>query len=79
MNETLQKFYVTKYALTSGIMQVKGRQSTSCPEMLVVNMGNNRMDYFHGKAWHTTREAAVARAKLKSLEKQIKKITALKF
>lgn len=76
--------WVTKYALTDGIlkMQVEDCFDTS-PNM--VQKINGPQAWFHGKDWHRTYEAAIARAeemrtaKLESIEKQRARISALEF
>ena len=77
-------YYITKYSLTSGIMEIDGKISEGCPTMLCpIERGSH--NYFHGEEFHETREAAIAHAeemrinKLKYLNKQMKKISALKF
>jgi len=81
------KAFVTKYALTSGIIEVDGEVSENHPTMLTVReaSGMPYMNHHHGKDWHSTREDALARAeemrkaKLISLAKQVKKISNLEF
>jgi len=82
--------WVTKYALTSGIVEYDA-QTSHQPNMVVVpahddDKGHALLtQYFHTPDWHTTREAAVARAeemraaKLKSLTAQIAKLSKLTF
>lgn len=66
------KVYCTKYLFTSGIQEIEVEQS--CFYL-----------YGQGKEWHKTKESAIARAeemrikKLKALDKQMKKISAMKF
>lgn len=79
------RVYITKYALTEGIMERDGEETGS--GMVRVPTGHCFPEhaYFHRNEWHTTREAAVARAeqmraaKLKSIEKQQRRILALTF
>jgi hypothetical protein len=73
--------WITKFALTMGILE---KQVELCnPTMIKVPEGDGA--YYHGIDWHRTREAAIARAKemqaakLKSIDKQRKRIAALKF
>lgn len=78
----MQKIFVTKYALSSGIFEceaeIEGGMATYRGE-------DTYKEYFHGKNWHSSLEAAVERAeemrikKLKSLDKQMKKISAIDF
>jgi len=78
------EIYSTKYALTSGITK---HDAEITNDMAVVKNRNSLPMFFHGEGteWHRTREQAVLRAeelrikKLKSLDKQIKKISALNF
>lgn len=64
-------YYITKYALTLGIVKIFGEECDT-PRMIKCGPGV----YFHGNEWHTTIEAAEARvaamvqAKLKSLRRQ---------
>ena len=64
-------YYITKYALTAGIMKVFGEE---CDIPGMINCGPGV--YFRGSEWHTTIEAAEARvaamvqAKLKSLSRR---------
>lgn len=75
--------YVTKYALTTGVYSaeadVKGDMAVQRAN------GSGFTQYFHGNDWQLSENDALARAeemriaKLKSLDKQMKKISALKF
>lgn len=75
--------YVTKYALTSGILKVM-LEETDAPGM-VKDTRQRYATYYHGNDWWRTREDAVKRAeamrqdKLKSLRKSIAKLEALDF
>lgn len=77
------KFYITRYALSMGIKTVVAEDpaNSKWPHMLTVT----GFGAFHGKDWHRTPEAALARAeemrtaKLKSLEKSMKKVAQLTF
>jgi hypothetical protein len=83
------KFWITKYALTSGIFEAEGEICESVNiDMIKVNRGGRRYDEtFHGegKDWHKSVESANYRAmamrdaKIISLEKQINKLKNLKF
>lgn len=83
MSETIT-IYVTKYALTDGISVEAGRD---CGNGMVERLAEEwkYSPYLQGKDWHRTMDAAVKRAeemrvaKIKSLEKQIAKLRALKF
>ena len=82
------KVYITKYLFTEGIQEREVRQSDSYRDMVSLYPVPGRCSMnFHGEGseWHRTREGAVARAlqlqqaKIKSLEKSIAKIKAMKF
>lgn len=78
--------YITKYAITTGVYSaeadVKGDMAVQRVQRA---KGSGYAQYFHGKDWHLTEDEALDRAeemriaKLKSLDKQMKKISALKF
>ncbi len=79
--------YITKYALSVGVYKVDGEQNGA---MFIqpADREDGRSyypQYFQGKDWHLTEELALARAeemriaKLKSLDKQMKRVSALKF
>ena len=78
------KAWITKYALTEGIEVV---DAEVCGEGNMIAYGNvgYGSQYAHGKDWHRTPEAALARAeemrkaKISSLRKSIAKIEALTF
>ena len=78
------KFWVTKYALSHGILDVNGEVSENCSTMMCYK-SNGQEICVHRQEWHTTKESANAQAnkmvknKIVSLEKQIKKFKALKF
>ena len=81
------KYYITKYVLTQGILEREGNvwrddvKTINVKEEGALNGGSLYFKPF----WHDTREEAIAHAeklreaKLKSIEKQIKKIKTLKF
>lgn len=77
------KVYITKHALTSGIVE---REAELCNENMIVTV-EKWPAYYHGKGkeWHLSHESAVKRAeemrqkKIESLKKQMKKIENLKF
>ncbi len=83
------KIWVTKYALTTGIISSEAAEiCEETPTMIVFPAcGSVYARYFHGegKDWHRTKEAAVARAeamrvaKIASLRKSIAKLEKLKF
>lgn len=75
------KVWVTKYALTKGILC---QEVEDCGEGMVKTT-DSWAAYYHKNEWHKTREAAVVQAedmrkrKLASLEKQIAKLEKLRF
>lgn len=75
--------YVTKYALTTGVYIAEAHVTGDMAVQLA--KGHMYAQYFHGKDWHLTEDEAIHRAeemriaKLRSLDKQMKKISALKF
>lgn len=79
--------FITKYALTSGITRLMGEISKQFPEMVSANNPGCYGYCFHGEGcdWHRTWASALGRAeqmrakKIISLEKQIKKLRAMKF
>jgi len=79
------KYYITKYALSSGIDECEGQISNTSENMLVSKTENGYTTCFHGKDWHDTKESAIKQAnemrerKIKSLEKQIEKLKKLNF
>ena len=76
------KAWVTKYALTEGISLVDGEV---CHGISSGMLSYGRYGTAHGKDWHRTPEAAIARAeemrkkKIASLRKSIAKMEALAF
>lgn len=80
------KIWNTKYALTTGITEHEAEVGENENRALVRKTESSHFDmYLSGKDWHKTKEAAIARAnemkikKLQSLDKQIKKISAIEF
>lgn len=84
-------FYVTKYALTSGLMtfesidyEVKSGTNMLRPKAHVP-FGFRHFFHVEGKEWHRTEEAAIARAeemrvaKIASLKRQMAKLEKLDF
>ena len=73
------KVYITKYALTEGILEITG-QLGSHKTLLMTKIG-----YFYGKDWHVSKGAAIKHAeemwvkKIANLKKQIEKLEAMKF
>lgn len=73
--------FVTKYALSKGILEVEGSRRDKGRGLIVWT--NGHMQFFYGNDWHETREAALARAeqmrdnRVKSLRKQIARLESL--
>lgn len=82
-------YFITKYALTTGIFEVSESQFDNRGEgMLSGRQSSSHVtEFFHGegKEWHRTKELAIARAeelrkaKIASLKKTLAKIEALDF
>ncbi|MCB4358463.1 hypothetical protein [Quatrionicoccus australiensis] len=76
------KAWVTKYSLTEGIKEVEGEV---CHKISSEMLAYDKHKYAHGKDWHRTQDAAIARAeemrkkKIESLKKSIKKMESLEF
>ncbi len=75
------KVWVTKYALSVGILAIEGRVSADTPGLFVpVKEDGAFQAYFHKPYWHESRESAIEHAKLladrkcKSLLKSVAKI-----
>ena len=78
--------YITKYALTQGILI--NHQAELCSDIstaMIKVPGQYVAGYYHAKDWHRTMASAINQAKemqaakLKSIDKQRKRIAALKF
>ena len=82
---TTATFYITKYALTAGIEEVQGRLYSDGEGIAYRRPGAQYDEYAHGKDWHVTRSAAVARAEemrkaaLASVYKRRARLLAMKF
>lgn len=78
----MPKFFVTKYALTSGIKEVEAPDPDPGEDMIVVKAG---FEHYHGADWHLNREAALIQAermrkkRITSLQKQIAKLEKMTF
>lgn len=76
------KVYITKYALTSGVVEMEVKLASGDPTM--VTGFESFLDCFHKPDWHETKEEANARvqvmldAKIKSVKKQLAKLENLK-
>jgi hypothetical protein len=73
------KVWITKYALTKGIIEVDDAQNCNDASMIkCLSIG-----YFHGegKEWHRTKESAIAKAeemRVKAIAAHLKGIAKLK-
>lgn len=82
-NEKTIIAYISKYALTTGVVKREVRMSRSAPDM-AVTLGNYTQ-CFHKGEWFLTEDEAKADAenrrkkKIVSLKKQIEKLEKLKF
>jgi hypothetical protein len=76
--------WITKYAMTSGILKKRVEDCFDVADTMVEVIGG-RHEYYHGHDWHRTENEAIERAnemkrkKIASLEKQLKAIKALDF
>lgn len=76
------KAYVTKYALTQGILLVEAEQ---CIDINPGMIAFGKMGYAHGNDWHLSLQAALSRAetmrrrKLAALSKQVAQLKKLKI
>jgi hypothetical protein len=81
--------WITKDALTKGIQERDGEYDSEYPRMFVVKAkaGTSNLydQYYHNKEWHRTKELALFQAeamrlaKIKSLERTLTKLKAIKF
>lgn len=83
----LQTIYVTKYALTQGILEVQAKVVPSATGDFIEwkSPGSSFGQYAHGNDWHFNKELANQRAnemiakKIKTTEKLLSRLKALKF
>jgi len=88
------KIYITKYALTEGILTGSDAVIDGTMASVYVlhdakgrafNEVTTKQHHYHGQDWHRTRTDAIARAedmkqkKIRSLEKNLRKIQELVF
>lgn len=81
--------WVTKYALTNGVIKVSGKvdhENEISSTVFTYRLPGDSYDtYAHGNDWHRTEQEALERAekmrarKIASLKKQIAKLEAMKF
>jgi hypothetical protein len=86
--ETIKKVYITKYALTEGIIEREDVAYFSDTDRIGVECNYLfKLQYFHGqgKEWHRTKEAAIERAEemrkmeIEDLKKSIKRLERMNF
>ena len=71
------KVYITKYALTHGIMEEEAEEVS---QKMIRVRSRNYDSFFHGNEWHTSKKQAIAQAekmrtkRIISLEKSIEKL-----
>ena len=74
--------FITKYALTNGIFE---REAELCEAKMVRCKSLYSVEYYHGNDWYESFEDAKVQAelmrdkKITALERQIKKLEAMKF
>ena len=79
------KVFVTKYALTVGIDEIEVNAKVTEGGAITFRSNDGWHVYLSKGDWHHTKEQAVEKAedmrirKLKSLDKQIKKLSAISF
>jgi len=77
--------WVTKYALTEGVLKMQVEDCFHISPDMVTKVGGSYRAHYHGKDWHRSHEAAIERAKemqaakLASLDKQRERIAKLSF
>ena len=78
--------WITKYALTKGIIKIRAEKSSDSMIEEIGPDGNGVYNsYYHGNDWHITEHDAIEQAKkmqvrkIASLERSLNKIKALKF
>lgn len=82
MSETFTA-YITKHALTRGIVQKEAQVSWASPKMICVE--GMPPEYYYGNDWHTDLDAArkraesMRKAKLAELRRKIAKLEAMSF
>lgn len=77
------KVYITKYALSTGIIETDDAEI--CSNISGDMIRSKKHGYFYRNDWHKNKEDAVLRAevmrikKIESLERQLEKLKGLKF
>ena len=75
------KAFITKYALTQGIIERDCHEPNHSDDLLCVS----NIEYYHKGEWFKTRQEAIVKAeemrqkKIKSLEKQLAKLKEMQF
>lgn len=81
----MMKVWITKYALTQGIIELEIENESDDPNVIYFKGSHGFSSSYRGKDWHKTKEDAIKRAeemaqkKIESLQRQIIKICDLKF
>lgn len=76
--------WITKYALTKGIFRCKAKGCFDISDDMICVHGKY-LEYFHGSDWHRDEQSAVdranemARKKIETLKKQIRRLELLEF
>lgn len=79
------KVFITKYALSAGIFSVDAELAESGDMVKYRREAGAFIEFAHKNEWHSCADKAIARAeemrisKLKSLDKQAKKVSAMVF
>lgn len=79
------KVWISKYALSTGVSEVDVDAKVMKGGALTFRSDTGYQVYYSASDWHNSKEQAIVKAeemrirKLQSLEKQIKKVSALKF
>ena len=86
MAEKLEKFWISKYALSKGIIEVNAEISENSDQIIKCYIEGYHMTFFgENKEWHRTWEEAFEMAekrrdkRIASLKKQLKTLEQLKF
>ena len=79
------KVWITKYALTKGIIEADG-ELTSSESVSILNRGLSLpTHWFYKGDWHSDKQSAIKKAeemcqnKIESLKRQIKKLEEMRF
>ena len=79
------RVFISKYALSSGIFSVEAEFLESKDSVKYRRDGGSFMEFAHKNEWHSCADKAIDRAeemriaKLKSLDNQAKKVSAMVF